>query len=96
MTGFALSSLGPLRKLAIVGVGLVAITAEIMRDGSLEVPIRVTLLATNSKVLAKQRKMRCRVIECACERRFFPRRGGMARVASLLEDSFVRIHPMTI
>jgi hypothetical protein len=96
VTGLALTSVGPLRKLAIVRIRLVAITAEIMRNGSLEISLRVTLRATNLKVLAQQGKMRGGMIEGAWERRLFPRRRGVARVASLLEDSLVRIHPVTI
>jgi len=51
--------------LAIVRIRLVAITAEIMRNGSLEISLRVTLRATNLKVLAQQGKMRGGMIEGA-------------------------------
>lgn len=72
-------------------VGFVAISAGIMSNGSLEVSTLVAAGARYIKVLAYQRKVGLRVIECHGKGRFLPRERRVAGIASLLEFAFVRI-----
>lgn len=69
VTGRALASVGPLRELSSVRIGLVAIHALIEGDRLLEVALRMTLHAFHLRMLAQQRVLCLRVIEIRAQSR---------------------------
>lgn len=74
-----------------MGIGLVAIGAEIMGDGSLEVPTAMTDVTTYFKVLSSKRVLRLRMVELSDERALLPGRRAVTGFATLLELSAMGI-----
>jgi len=91
VAALTLSTIGAMRELAAMRIGLVAIRACIVRYRCLEVRALVTTLAGNLEMLADQRIVRLRVIECRGKVRLLPCERRVARIASLLELTLVRI-----
>lgn len=94
MTRSTLSAVRSLGKLAIVGIGFVAIQARRKDQGLLKISVNVTLGAVDGHVLAFERKLRLRMIEAlvhSLQRDFLPAICVVATLASLREAAVMRI-----
>lgn len=84
VAAFAAAAVGALGELTVVRIRLVAVGAEIVSDGGLEVGATMALLATYFQVFSQQRVLRFRVVEIGAERvRLFPAGDVVAVFAGL-------------
>ena len=93
VAGRALRTPGPLRELAIMWIGLVAIHALRERDRLFEISTSVAERAIHRRMLALQRILGIRVIEVPThrsQRNSFPAFGAVAGLAALRETAVVR------
>lgn len=95
MTLRAFSLLRPLLELSFMWIGLVAIHAIRERKRLLEVAIDVARGATHRGVFAQKGIFRLRVIKREGRQKFFPSRGRVTFLATLLERAFMRVN-MTV
>ncbi len=72
-------------------IGLVAIGARVVRNGSLEISAQVAGDTRNIEMFSEKWKVRLGVIKRLGKARFLPRSCRVAGIASLLERSFVRV-----
>ena len=91
VAGFAAAAIGPRQELPVVRIGLVAVGADIVRDGRLEVSAAMTDVPTHFKVLSSKRVLRLGVVELSDERALLPRGRAVAGFTTLLELSAMRI-----
>lgn len=91
MAGFALAAVRASGELAIMGIGLVAIRAELVRNGTLEVGAGMAAFAGHLQMLAKERKPGSGVVESRRECALLPGTGIVARFATLLERAVMRV-----
>ncbi len=91
VAALALAAVLTLGKLPVVRIGLVAVGAEVMRYGRLEISGSMAAVTVQVEVLSEQRVMRCRVIKLGRETRLLPRDGVVATFAVLLNRSAVDV-----
>ena len=96
MATLALPTDCALRKLSSVRIRLVAVCAEIVRNGRFEISIRVALHASDLLMLSLQSKVRLRVIELSCKCRFLPCHRLMAGITFLFERALMRIDTVAV
>ena len=95
VAALAFSSVRSLRELPAVRIRRVAISALRVRNLSLEIPALVARFTGHSQVFSNEWIVRLRVIERLSKRCLFPSGCAVARLARLVELTFVRI-AMTI
>ncbi len=91
MTAFAFAAVLPACELAIVRIGLVTVSAELVGNGFLEIAGTMTAAACRFEVLSEKRILRLRVVKTSGEAGLLPGNGVVARFAALLERSAVHI-----
>lgn len=95
VAAFATAAISALGELPLVRIGLVAVSAGVMRNRRFEIAALVTAYARNIDMLALQREVCFGVVEFLGEARLLPGGCGVARVATLLECPLVRV-PMAV
>jgi hypothetical protein len=90
VTGFAVASVGPVRKLPCVLVA-VAIETPLERDMRFEILGLMTLLASHGRMFAKQRIVGLAMIEPVGGKNLFPSAGDVAAGAIAAKAAAVRV-----
>ena len=91
VAGLAAATVGPHQELTAVRIGLVAVSADIVRDRGLEISAAMAGLAAHLEVLAHQRVLRLGVVKLSDKRALLPCGSAVAGFAALLELSTMGI-----